>query len=224
VHVSPGGEVLGEISVSEFIYKSDWMGLLFVGRGSKYSMVETDPYHLNDVEMLRPEMAGAFPMFKAGDLLVSLRNLQSIFVLDGETQRIKWVMTGPFFGQHDPDFAPNGRIVMFDNRISGAKPQLGYSKVIEVDPASRSVVWTYDGSDAEPLYSDIGGRVQPLPNGNLLVGEPQGGRVFELARDNDRSTIVWEYVNLIEPGLVGMAFDVARVPTITAPWVGQACS
>jgi hypothetical protein len=133
-------------------------------------------------------------------------------------------MTGPFFGQHDPDFAPNGRIVMFDNRISGAKPQLGYSKVIEVDPASRSVVWTYDGSDAEPLYSDIGGRVQPLPNDNLLVGEPQGGRVFELARDNNRSTIVWEYVNLIEPGLVGMAFDVARVPTITAPWVGQACS
>lgn len=222
--VSPEGKVLEEISVSEVIYKSDWMGLLFAGRGSKYSMNETDPYHLNDVEMLRPEMAAAFPMFKAGDLLVDLRNLQMMVVVDGESHRIKWTMTGPFFGQHDPDFAPNGHIVMFDNRISGSTPQLGYSKVMEVDPATRSVVWTYEGSDAEPLYSDIGGRVQWLPNGNLLVGEPQGGRVFELARDGDQSTIVWEYVNLIEPGLVGMPFDTARVPTITDPWVGQACS
>ena len=223
MRVSPEGKVLEEISVSDIIYQSDWPALLFAGRGSDYSMAEEDPYHLNDVEMLRPEMAAAFPLFKAGDLLVDLRNLQTMIVVDGETHLIKWTMTGPFFGEHDPDFAPNGHIIMFDNRISGHSPQLGYSKIMEVDPVTRSVVWTYTGTDEDPLYSDIGGRVQWLPNNNLLVAEPQGGRVFELARDGDKTTKVWEYVNLLEPGLVGMPFDVARVPAITEPWVGQAC-
>ena len=87
------------------------------------------------------------------------------------------------------------------------------------------MAWTYSGSDAEPFYSDIGGRVQWLPNGNILVGEPQGGRVFELARDADGTgKIVWQYVNLIAPGTVGMLFDVQRVPNVTEPWVGKACS
>ena len=166
-----------------------------------------------------------FRMFEAGDMLVSLRNLQTLVVIDGETHKIKWTMTGPFFGEHDADFAPNGHIIMFDNRITGHMPQLGYSKVMEIDPATRTVAWTYSGSDAEPFYSDIGGRVQWLPNGNILVGEPQGGRVFELARDADGTgKIVWQYVNLIAPGTVGMLFDVQRVPNVTEPWVGKACS
>ena len=223
--VSPDGTVLDSLSVSDIIYDSDWMALLFAGRGSTYAMAEDDPYHLNDVEMLRPDMAAAFPQFEAGDMLVSLRNLQTLMVIDGKSHKIKWTMTGPFFGEHDADFAPNGHIIMFDNRISGHVPQLGNSKVMEIDPATKTVAWTYSGSDAEPLYSDIGGRVQWLPNGNVLVGEPQGGRVFELARDADGTgKIVWQYVNLIAPGTVGMLFDVQRVPNVTEPWVGKACS
>lgn len=223
--VSPDGKVLEEISVSDLIYDSDWMALLFVGRDSTFAMAEADPYHLNDVEMLRPEMAAAFPQFAAGDLLVSLRNLQTLLVVDGKDHKIKWTMTGPFFGQHDADFAPNGHIIMFDNRISGHTPQFGYSKVLEIDPTTRTVAWTYTGTDADPFYSDMGGRVQWLPNGNILVGEPQGGRVFEVTHDADgKGEIVWEYVNLIAPGTVGSVFDVQRVPNVTEPWVGKACS
>ena len=29
-----------------------------------------DPFHPNDAEALRPEMAGAFPMFEAGDAMI----------------------------------------------------------------------------------------------------------------------------------------------------------
>lgn len=224
VRVSPDGKVLEEFSITDVIYASDWQGLLFAGRGSMYSMAEADPYHMNDVEMLRPEMAAAFPMFKAGDLLVDLRNLQTMVVVDGETRRIKWSMTGPFFGQHDPDWAPNGHIILFDNRITGPTPQLGYSKVLEIDPATREVVWSYDASDTEPFYTPIGGKVEWLPNGNILVGDPQGGRAFELARAGGQSRIVWEWVNLLEPGRIGMIFDVQRVSPVTEPWIGAACS
>jgi hypothetical protein len=27
----------------------------------------------------------------------------------------------------------------------------------------------------------------------------------------------------IEPGRIGMIFDIQRVPAVTEPWVGQAC-
>ena len=221
--VSPDGKVLEQISFSDVLYDSDWMGILFAGRGSDYSMAEEDPHHLNDIEVLRAEMAPAFPQFAPGDILVNPRNLQTLFVLDGTTKRVKWAMTGPFFGEHDPDFTRDGTILVFDNRLTGNSPQLGYSKVIEVDPVTRRG-WTYEGADTDPLYSRLGGRVQRLPNGNTLVGEPQAGRVFELARDaSGGNTIVWQYVNALEPGSVGMILDVERVPTVTQPWVGLSC-
>lgn len=222
--VSPDGRILEQISLTDAIYASDWMGLLFAGRGSDYSMAEEDPYHLNDIEQLRPEMAAAFPEFAPGDILVNPRNLQSMLVLDGSTKRVKWSMTGPFFGQHDPDFTADGTILMFDNRLTGNEPQLGYSKVMEVAPTTHAVVWSYEGTKADPLYSRLGGRVQRLPNGNVLVGEPQGGRVFELARDpSGDSTVVWQYVNALSPGSVGMVLDMQRFPVVTEPWLGQAC-
>lgn len=218
------GRVLEEFSILDALYQSGWEGLLFAGRGSTYAMAESDPLHMNDVEALPPEMAAAFPMFRAGDLLVSLRNLQSLVVLDGQTRRVKWAMTGPFYGQHDPDFAPDGTILLFDNRISGLPPQLGQSRVIAIDPATRAITWSFQGSAAEPFYTPVAGKVQHLPNGNVLALSPQDGMAIELARDGaGGSRIVWQHVNLVEPGTVGMMFDVTRVPKVEAPWLGAGC-
>ena len=40
------------------------------------------------------------------------------------------------------------------------------------------------------------GAIEPQPNGNILVAEPEGGRAFEI----DRATgeIVWQLANLLE--------------------------
>ena len=91
------------------------------------------------------EVAPAFPMFRAGDVLLSLRNLDTLVVADPRTWRVKWAMTGPFLGQHDPDFLPNGHLLVFDNRGTGDRPAFGGSRVLEIDPATREVVWSYDG-------------------------------------------------------------------------------
>ena len=53
-----------------------------------------DPTHLNNVEPLPRAMAAAFPQFAPGDLLVSLRNVNTIAVIDPHTKRLKWSMTG----------------------------------------------------------------------------------------------------------------------------------
>ena len=220
--ISPEGELLKERSIIDILYESDLGGMLLLGNGSSYRSEVQDPLHTNDVEYLTAEMAGAFPMFEAGDLMVSMRNLATVAVLDGETWRIKWFMTGPFFGQHDPDFLPNGNILLYDNRITGDRPELGYSRVLEMDPETREIVWQYVGTNEDPMYSSLGGKVQLLPNGNVLAVEPQGGRIIEIARNNG-DDVVWEFVNLQEDGMAGMLFDGLRFAEDELEFVGQPC-
>jgi hypothetical protein len=204
------------------MYESDLAGLLLIGNDATWQSEVKDPLHTNDVEYLSAEMADAFPMFEAGDLMVSLRNIATVAVLDGETRRIKWFMTGPFFGQHDPDFLPNGNILLYDNRITGSRPELGYSRVLEINPLTREIVWEYVGTAEDPMYTAIGGKVQLLPNGNVLAVEPQGGRIIEIARNNG-DDIVWQFINLQEDGMAGEVFDGLRFAEDELDFVGRAC-
>jgi Arylsulfotransferase (ASST) len=222
VLVSPEGEVLEEHSIIGLMYESDLGGMLLVGSSRDFRSEVEDPLHANDVEYLTAEMADAFPMFEAGDLMISLREIATVAVVDGETRRIKWFMTGPFFGQHDPDFLPNGNILLYDNRITGPRPELGYSRVLEIDPLTREIVWEYVGSHDDPMYSDRGGRVQLLPNGNVLAVEPRGGRIIEIARNNG-DDVVWQFVNLQQDGLAGEVFDGLRFAEDELDFVGQPC-
>jgi hypothetical protein len=116
LRVRPDGSVAEEISILDILYDSGWQALLLAGAGGDVEIESEDPTHLNDVEVLRSDMADAFPLFEAGDMALSLRNLNTILIVDGRNWRIKWTMTGPFLQQHDPDFLPNGHILVFDNQ------------------------------------------------------------------------------------------------------------
>ena len=54
-------------------------------------------------------------IFKKGDVLVSLRNINTIFVFNRENDKIKFIPTGSFVRQHDPDFVDGETISVFDN-------------------------------------------------------------------------------------------------------------
>lgn len=222
LHVDADGRVLDEHAIMDILDQSGWASLMLSGPGAGKMVNEEDPLHLNDVEMLTPELASAFPMFEAGDLLVSLRHLNSIFVVEPGPWQVKWVMTGPFLAQHDPDFLPNGHILIYDNRITGDTPKLGNTRLIEIDPTSRKIVWAYEGAGEEAFYAPSRGEQQLLPNGNILIADPYGGRIVEIDRA-DGNKAVWEWVNLIQPGLVGMVTDVQRLPRAALGWIGQPC-
>jgi len=53
------------------------------------------------------------------------------------------------------------------------------------------------------------GKNQMLPNGNVLVIEPEGGRVFEVTSD---SKIVWEYMNRWDDKYIVAMTDAIRYP------------
>lgn len=143
-----------------------------------------DAFHTNDVEPLQARLAGAFPMFKTGDLLISLRELNLVAVIDPDDNSLKWAQHGPWHRQHDPDWEPDGTISVFDNHMG-----LGNSRIMKIDPASREVKIAYEGDAEHPFYSYRRGKHQFLPNGNLLVTETEAGRIFEAAPDG---SLVWE--------------------------------
>jgi len=146
-----------------------------------------DPFHINDVEILEDELADAFPLFTAGDVMVSLRSLNLVAVFDPLTLQLKWWQHGPWHRQHDPDFLPNGKISLFDNNMNGEA-----SRIIEIEPQSREMAVVFKGSPETPFYTWIRGKHQHLDNGNMLITEPQSGRVFEVDRNGH---FVWEYHN-----------------------------
>ena len=80
LEISPDGKVVDEISMPTAPWR-DMAGVL------QRTTDCHDPTHLNDVEEVTPEFAAAFPQSKAGDLIVSLRNLNAVAGIDRQTKR-----------------------------------------------------------------------------------------------------------------------------------------
>lgn len=220
VKVSPDGRVLEEISILDLIFRSRLEGLLFANGAHDTDMIvplSGDFTHLNDVDVLPAELAPAFPLFEAGDLLLSLRNLNLLMVIDPSSRQVKWTRTGPFLRQHDPDFLPNGRISVFDNRRDGSGARVfGGSRILAIDPRSAAGdVTTYGARPGQHFYTDTMGDHQPLENGNQLISESQKGHAFEIAPDG---TVVWSWVNRWNDGSIGKITQATRYP---AHYLGQ---
>ncbi len=194
--VSPDGKILDEISVLEAL--QEWPGLTSItyNEDLQVAIRSNDPTHLNNVEPLPRAMAAAFPQFAPGDLLISLRNMNTIAVLDPTTRKIKWAMSGRFVQQHDPDFLPNGNIMLFDN-LGGLNGDAacGRSRILELAPTTGKIVWQYRGCDGAAFDSERRGTQEVLENGNVLIAELIRGRVLEVTRDR-QPKVVWEYFNV----------------------------
>ena len=212
--VAPDGLVLEEIRVFDAIASHPgWLSITY--RQQLDVASGGDPLHLNNVEPLPAAIADRFPLFEAGDLLLSFRNINTIAVLDRKTRRFKWSMTGPFVRQHDPDFLPNGHIMLFDNL--GGDPACGGSRILEIDPGSQAIVPRYDGCGSGNLYSGVRGEQQLLPNGNVLIVEANAGRLLEIA-GGSTPRVVWQYNNawgipnqgLITAGVISDAYRFER--------------
>jgi len=185
-----------------------------------------DVFHVNDVEILDESIASAFPMFSAGDILVSARQRNVIFVIDRKSKKIKWARTGAAQLQHDPDFGADGRITVFDNRGNElAGPSNGWlgvrggSRIISIRPDAFDVQTIYQSDENNIFYTPRRGKHQMLENGNILITETDAGRVFEVTPDGD---IVWQYVNRYDAENVGWVMSAMRYPASFAA-IGANC-
>lgn len=191
VVLSPQGEELKKVSLTRALAKSPYRTYLHA-----MPVFSTgDPLHTNTIEYITEARARVFPHADAGDLLVNFRDLGLVAVLDLEREEIVWATRGPWVGQHDPTVLPDGRILLFDN-LGGFEPG-NDSRVLEVDPHSLGVVWQYGGDRERPFSSPLRSSAQRLRNGNTLVTESDGGRLFEVTPAGE---LVWEYLNPVRGG------------------------
>ena len=123
-----------------------------------------------------------------GQVLVSFRTLSAIGLIDLDKEQMVWAQRGFWIAQHDPDPLPDGRILIYDNR--GHAGSGGCSRILEFEPVTHAASWTYTGVEQQPFESKIRGAQQRLPNGNVLITESVGGRIFEVSREKE---IVWDY-------------------------------
>ena len=233
--LSPDGEVLEEFSLLDAIYRSGYQGLVLEGKSSYPESKQDDPTHSNDIEIVGADFAARHDFANEGDLLVSLRAVDSIVLIDRETKLVKWALTGLFLRQHDPDLHPDGTISIFDNRTARGQfnraartvePQsFGYSRLLRFDPASQRILWQFQGSREEPFYTSVQGDHQILPNGNVMAVETEAGRIVEIdPRTND---IVWEWFNVVTRGarkdLVGRVTRALRYDAGYPTFIGGNC-
>ncbi|MEC9375727.1 MAG: arylsulfotransferase family protein [Pseudomonadota bacterium] len=149
-----------------------------------------DYLHANAIDVVSPDLADNHPYAKTGDILVSMRQPAIIALIDPESKKVRWARRGSWIGQHDPDFLPNGNMLIFDNR--GRMLSGGFSRVQEFNPLTSELVWEYHGKAVDPFFSGLRSSQQRLPNGNTLITESDRARLLEVTVNN---TVVWEYVN-----------------------------
>ena len=144
-----------------------------------------DIFHNNSVEVIDRDISG---LCKKGDLLISIKRLDLIGIVDVDTEELVWSWgPGDLSMQHHPTLLENGNILVFDNGV-----ERGYSRIVELDPLARKIVWEYKAIPPEEFFSYSRGGNQRLPNGNTLITESDTGHVFEVTKDGD---VVWEFYN-----------------------------
>lgn len=139
-----------------------------------------DLFHANTLNFATKAVEG---VMNEGDIITSIREMNMVVVLDKDTKKPKWHWgPGELERQHDPEQIDNGNLLIFDNG-KGRR----WSRVVELDPTARKIVWEYKDED---FFSNIRGLSQRLPNGDTLIVSSQRGRAFEVTPEGQ---VVWEY-------------------------------
>lgn len=229
IHLSADGEVLDEFSINDLLKENGFVGLLYLSTQNELTpIVSHDTLHVNDIDVFDGGMAEG--VAKKGDLLISLRNINTIILVDPDIRKIRFISSGKVMRQHDVDFVDGNTISVFDNNnlldewfdnASGERGAQGQeSAVVTISLETGEVLGRIDRAGGEPFFTDLMGAHQWLPNGNLLIVEARAGRVLERAPDGE---VVWEYFNTVGEDLLGGVTYAQRLdPTFDADFFAAA--
>ncbi len=205
VVLSPDGEIKKEISLFKLLKQELSFNKVIkiyisiintenlwevIKRKAEHSFIfarDTPPdiFHNNTIEIIDRNING---LCKKGDILLSVRQLDLIGIIDVTKGEVVWRWgPGNLSLQHHPTLLENGNILIFDNGV-----ERKYSRIVELDPLKKKIVWEYEANPQDQFYSRSRGSSQQLPNGNTLITDSDNGHVFEITRA--RST-VWEFYN-----------------------------
>lgn len=208
--LSASGEILRENSLAPLFLdrvNPDRLDALHAGAGDTAphgadSDAARDIFHANTIQILRRDVPG---LGKAGQALVSIRELDLIAVIDLDAPAVVWTWgAGEIERAHQPSVMPNGHVLIFDNG-----PLRRYSRLIELDPVTSRIVWQYEGSPRSAFFLAERGGVQWLPGDHFLVADSDQGRAFEIDRDRN---LLWEFLNPdVDQNTRGVIYRIERL-------------
>lgn len=185
------GESISIHSISEILISNGYRGLL----GARIEN-DFDPIHLNDVQ---PVLTDG-PYWKKGDLFLSLRNLNTVFLFRPSNDSILWLRTGPFLAQHDVDILTDSTISIFNNNylIGTKREPIGPKTPLDIISSGTSSEYlTYDFSldtfvvqyktefEVLNVLSTTEGLFQRLSDGTVFVENQNAGQVFLIEKDGN---------------------------------------
>jgi hypothetical protein len=183
--LAPDGRELDTVPILEAFRDSPYAGMLLdsIDLPPKYKG-SGDLIHANSIKVLRRAVAPKFPLFKPGQVLISLRHVHTLAVLDLPTRKVVWAARGVWQLQHDAAFLDTGDIVMYDNCGSAY-----VSRVVDYNPISQAVTRTYACENILPFRTACRGAAQRVPNGNTLLSDPDHWMLLEVTPEKE---LVWE--------------------------------
>ena len=171
-----------------------WRSLDHIDVFPTWNSEQKDPTHFNSIHELPPNrfFDGGDERFRPGNILVSARHLNTIFIIEKSSGTVVWQYSAGLDYQHEATMVAEGepgegQIVVFNN---GRHNLNGYrrSLIQVIEPATGEISWQYG---SQFLFSSVAGTVQKLPGANFVVASSHGGRIFEIT---PKGEIVWEWV------------------------------
>ncbi|MDT5136077.1 MAG: hypothetical protein QOD58_339 [Mycobacterium sp.] len=150
-----------------------------------------DPYHVNSIS-LDP----------AGNLVISMRALSTVFNVDTHTGSINWQLGGKhstfeidngvqFAYQHDAEMPDANTLTLFDNQAEGKPGQPGGGSVptslkwIHLDFTGRRASLIRAQTHPGNLSAGAMGNLQQLPGGDTFSGWGTAGHLAEFTPDGE---------------------------------------
>jgi hypothetical protein len=187
VSVDPDGQVLGQVDILSVLMRHGYIGLV------NNTADPCNPLHLNFVEYIGESAAKMIDGVEKGDLMISLRDVNTVLIFSPETGKIKWIESGRHVLQHSPRLLPDGSVLIFDNQ--GGARALGKSRIIRVNKgdADPFVLWPREPSaTGKNPSTDHAGHISVSGDGKrALVSVTAAGAVLEL--DLETGQVLWRY-------------------------------
>lgn len=184
--LDPDFQKIKQVSVLKCLENSDYAPIL------KKIKKSGDVFHTNTIEVLDNKLANRSPAFNERNVLISIRELSFMCVVDLCTERVVWGLADLWERQHQPTVLENGNMLIFDNNGDS-----GRSRILEFDPITQQIFWSYTNSSDGKFFSDTCGSCARLTNENTLISESDSGRAFEVTPGKK---IAWEFISPYRAG------------------------
>ncbi len=192
------GTLVDQVSVMDALLDSPWASLLAWAD-------PCDPTHMNAVSPVGDDVSGLDGV-AAGDMLLSLRNLNAVAILDPEAREVKHMMRGTFSAQHSVKHLGGSRFIMFDNHGGGgcgrpADPEgtcRKYSRVLVVDAATseETVIFPRGQDRFAHWYSHAKGRISISPDRTRVIASfARIGKAVEVRVENGAVLAEFDFVH-----------------------------